>query len=280
MTVHQGDTRLRCHHCGAEQALPETCSACGSAELVAVGQGTERIEDTLTRLFPGEVVARIDRDTTRRRHSLERSLEAVRRGEVRILVGTQMLTKGHDFPGITLVGILDADGGLFSSDFRASERLAQTIVQVAGRCGRGERPGEVLIQTRFPGHPLLQRLCEAGYDGFATALLEERRSAGWPPYARLALLRAEAPERGAPLAFLAAARALAESLDVPGTTVLGPAPAGIERRAGRFRQQLLFQGDDHRPLQRLLGQLPTALAALPEARRVRWVLDVDPVDLI
>jgi primosomal protein N' (replication factor Y) len=280
MTVHQGDQRLRCHHCGAEQAMPETCPACGSAKLAAVGQGTERIEETLARLFPGVRGARIDRDTTRRRDSLQAHLDAVRSGEVRILVGTQMLTKGHDFPSITLVGILDADQGLFSSDFRASERLAQTIVQVAGRCGRGERPGEVLIQTHFAQHPLLEQLCRLGYEGFAAALLAEREEAGWPPYTRLALLRAEATSREAPLRFLNDARRLASRLGVADTSILGPAPAGMERRAGRYRQQLLFQAPDHRPLQRLLAQLPALLAALPGARHVRWVLDVDPADLM
>ncbi len=280
MTVHQHDRRLRCHHCGTERAVPDACQACGSAALAPVGQGTERIEEALARLFPDIRGVRIDRDTTRRRDSLARHLEAVRRGEVRILVGTQMLTKGHDFPGISLVGILDADQGLFSSDYRASERLAQTIIQVAGRCGRGERPGEVLIQTRFPAHPLLQRLCDEGYRGFAAALLAEREAAGWPPYARLALLRAEAPARRPPQAFLEAARELARSFGIAGTEVLGPAPAGMERRAGRYRQQLLFLAADHRPLQRLLGQLPARLAALPEARQVRWVIDVDPPDLI
>lgn len=280
MTVHHADGRLRCHHCGAERAVPTSCSACGAAELAPVGQGTERIEEVLGRLFPGVPGARIDRDTTRRRHSLEAQLEAVRSGEVRILVGTQMLAKGHDFPGITLVGVLDADQGLFSSDFRASERLAQTIVQVAGRCGRGDQAGEVLIQTRFPQHPLLQQLCRDGYAGFATALLAERQAAGWPPFTRLALLRAEAANRHAPRRFLEAARGLAVSLGVSGTHVLGPAPAGMERRAGRYRQQLLFQADDHRPLQRLLAQLPARLSRLPAARDVRWVLDVDPVDLI
>ncbi|MCC5867536.1 MAG: primosomal protein N' [Gammaproteobacteria bacterium] len=280
MTVHQADNRLRCHHCGAERAMPASCSACGAAELAPVGQGTERIEEVLGRLFPGVPGARIDRDTTRRRHTLEAQLEAVRSGEVRILVGTQMLAKGHDFPGITLVGVLDADQGLFSSDFRASERLAQTIVQVAGRCGRGDQPGEVLIQTRFPQHPLLQQLCRDGYAGFATALLAERQAAGWPPFTRLALLRAEAANRQAPRRFLEAARDLATGMGVSGTHVLGPAPAGMERRAGRYRQQLLFQADDHRPLQRLLAQLPGRLSQLTGARDVRWVLDVDPVDLI
>ncbi len=280
MTVHQADSRLRCHHCGAERALPPSCSACGAAELAPVGQGTERIEEVLGRLFPGVPGARIDRDTTRRRHSLEAQLEAVRSGEVRILVGTQMLAKGHDFPGITLVGVLDADQGLFSSDFRASERLAQTIVQVAGRCGRGDQPGEVLIQTRFPAHPLMQQLCRDGYAGFAAALLAERQAAGWPPFTRLALLRAEAANRHAPRRFLEAARHAALEIGTGGTHVMGPAPAGMERRAGRYRQQLLFQADDHRPLQRLLAQLPARLAQLAGARDVRWVLDVDPVDLI
>ena len=209
LTVHQRDQRLRCHHCGTEQPVPEVCPTCGQA-VKPVGQGTERIEETLAQLFPGVPLARIDRDAMRRRGALEDTLDRITRGEVRLLVGTQMLAKGHHFPGVTLVVVLNADQGLFGIDFRASERLAQSIVQVAGRAGRAERPGEVLIQTEYPEHPLLTHLAKGGYDEFAAAALEERRAAGWPPYARIAVLRAEAARREPAHAFLERARTCAD----------------------------------------------------------------------
>ena len=197
LTVHQRERRLHCHHCGTEQRAPETCPTCGEA-VKPVGQGTERIEETLAQLFPDTPLARIDRDAVRRRGALEAALDRVTSGEVRLLVGTQMLTKGHHFPDVSLVVVLNADQGLFGTDFRASERLAQTIVQVAGRAGRAERPGEVLIQTEYPEHPLLAQLVDGGYDAFASAALDERRLARWPPFARIAVLRAEAARREAP----------------------------------------------------------------------------------
>ncbi len=278
LTVHQRRGLLACHHCGLEQALPEACPDCGQP-VKPVGQGTERIEETLATRFPSVPLVRLDRDAVRRRGSLEDVLGRIASGEARLLVGTQMLTKGHDFPEVSLVVVLNADQGLFGTDFRASERLAQTIVQVAGRAGRAERPGEVLIQTEFPEHPLLQRLIAGGYEAFAEAALEERRAAGWPPYSRLAILRAEAPQAAAPLAFLGAARAAAVEAAVAGVELLGPAPAPMERRAGRLRAQLLLQAPTHSPLQRLLGVLLPRIEALPEARRVRWSIDVDPLEL-
>ena len=278
LTVHQHERRLHCHHCGTERAVPGTCPDCGD-EAKPVGQGTERIEETLEQLFPGVSLARIDRDTVRRRGTLEATLDRVTRGEVRLLVGTQMLTKGHHFPDVSLVVVLNADQGLFGTDFRSSERLAQTIVQVAGRAGRAERPGEVLIQTEYPEHPLLTQLVEGGYDAFAGAALEERRQARWPPFARVAVLRAEAARREAPLAFLDRARELAESLRVRGVEVLGPASAPMERRAGRYRAQLLLQAPTHSPLQRLFAAWIPIVESLPEARKVRWSIDVDPLEL-
>jgi primosomal protein N' (replication factor Y) len=278
LTVHQRQRLLACHHCGHEQALPEACPDCGQP-LKPVGQGTERIEETLAARFPTLPLVRLDRDAVRRRGSLESTLGRIASGEARLLVGTQMLTKGHDFPEVSLVVVLNADQGLFGTDFRASERLAQTIVQVAGRAGRAERPGEVLIQTEFPEHPLLQRLIAGGYEAFAEAALEERRAAGWPPFSRLAILRAEAPNAAAPLAFLTAARAAAVEAAAAGVELLGPAPAPMERRAGRLRAQLLLQAPTHSPLQRLLGVLLPRIEAMPEARRVRWSIDVDPLEL-
>ena len=278
LTVHQRDRRLHCHHCGTEQRAPEVCPSCGEP-VKPVGQGTERIEETLARLFPDVPLVRIDRDAVRRRGALEEALDRVTRGEVRLLVGTQMLTKGHHFPDVSLVVVLNADQGLFGTDFRASERLAQTIVQVAGRAGRAERPGEVLIQTEYPEHPLLAQLVTGGYDAFATAALEERRQARWPPFARVAVLRAEAARREAPLVFLEHARELAASLGVPGVAVLGPAAAPMERRAGHYRAQLLLHAESHSPLQRLFARWLPTIEDLPAARTVRWSLDVDPLEL-
>ena len=278
LTVHQRDQRLHCHHCGTEQRMPEICPSCGEA-VKPVGQGTERIEETLARLFPDVPLARIDRDAVRRRGALEAALERVTSGEVKLLVGTQMLTKGHHFPDVSLVVVLNADQGLFGTDFRASERLAQTIVQVAGRAGRAERPGEVLVQTEYPEHPLLAQLVAGGYDAFATAALAERQQARWPPFARVAVLRAEAAQREAPTAFLDRARELAESMATSAVEVLGPAAAPMERRAGHYRAQLLLHAPTHSPLQRLFGQWLPAVEELPEARKVRWSLDVDPLEL-
>jgi len=278
LTVHQRERALQCHHCGAREAVPETCPVCGEA-VKPVGQGTERIEETLSRLFPDQPLARIDRDAVRRRGSLEAALDRIQRGEVRILVGTQMLTKGHHFPEVSLVVVLNADQGLFGTDFRAAERLAQTIVQVAGRAGRAERPGEVLIQTQFPEHPLLAQLVAGGYEAFAEAALEERREAQWPPFARVAVLRAEAANKEAPLRFLDRARELALSLAPAAVEVLGPAAAPMERRAGHYRAQLLVHAASHVPLQRLFARWLPGIEALPQARQVRWSLDVDPLEL-
>ena len=276
LTVHLRARTLVCHHCGATEPVPFACPRCAS-ELRPVGQGTERIEDALAEIFPGVPVVRIDRDTIQNRAQIEAALTRVHSGDARILVGTQMLTKGHDFPDVTLVVVLNADQGLFSTDFRASERLAQSIVQVAGRAGRATRPGEVLIQSACPEHPLLARLLAGGYDGFAGAALAERQAAHWPPYSRLALLRAEAASREQALAFLGKARDVAGRAE--GVRLLGPAPAAMERRAGRFRGQLLLESARRGPLKSLLDEWLPRVAALPEARRVRFSIDVDPLEV-
>jgi primosomal protein N' (replication factor Y) len=276
MTVHMRRQQLVCHHCGAQAPVPYACPRCAN-ELRPVGQGTERIEDGLDELFPGIPIARIDRDTIQGRGEIEQALDRVQSGEVRILVGTQMLTKGHDFPDVTLVVVLNADQGLFGTDFRASERLAQSVVQVSGRAGRASRPGEVYIQSACPDHPLLQRLVADGYDGFAASALAEREAAGWPPYARLALLRADAPERTDALSFLQAAREV--SPNVPGVRLLGPVASVMERRAGRYRAQLLVESPQRATLHRFLTAWLPQVEALPDARRVRWSVDVDPLDV-
>ncbi len=278
-TVHQRERSLECHHCGTHRPIPATCPVCGEP-VKPVGQGTERVEETLAAIFPDVPLARIDRDAMRRRGALEETLQRVHDGTVRLLVGTQMLTKGHHFPEVSLVVVLNADQGLFGTDFRASERLAQTIVQVAGRAGRAGRPGEVLIQTEYPGHPLLQQLVSGGYDAFATAALVEREQARWPPFARVALLRAEAAGRATPTAFLEQARSLAERCrGSDPVDVLGPAAAPMERRAGHFRAQLLLHAASHSPLQRVLARWVPLLEEAPIARKVRWALDVDPLEL-
>jgi primosomal protein N' (replication factor Y) len=279
LVTHHRAGVLRCHHCGAEQRLPSACPSCGSAELTLLGRGTERIEQALAALFPTVGIARVDRDTTRRRGALDALLEDAHSGRARILVGTQMLAKGHDFPSVTLVGVVEADHGLFGADLRAAERMAQLITQVAGRAGRAELPGEVLIQTRHPDHPLLAQLLAGGYPAFAAAALEERRAAGLPPFAALALLRAEAADPAAAEAVLVEARRAAEAL-ASGVELLGPAPAPMARRAGRHRAQLLLRADQRSKLQDLLLRWVPALAALRGARRARLSLDVDPQELL
>jgi primosomal protein N' (replication factor Y) len=276
--VHRGSKDLLCHHCGTQQTAVELCPSC-SEPVKPVGQGTERIEEALEQLFPAAPLARIDRDSMRRKGELEATLARVDGNEIRILVGTQMLTKGHHFPNVTLVVVLNADQGLFSTDFRAGERLAQTIVQVAGRAGRAERAGEVLIQTEYPDHPMLNLLLNGGYDAFAAGALQEREQSGWPPYSRIALLRAEATQPEAPRRFLQAAFAAAREQAVRDVRLLGPAPAPMERRAGRHRAQLLLHAPTHQPLQRLLAAWIPVLETLPAARHVRWSIDVDPAEL-
>lgn len=277
LTVHLAAGRLRCHHCGADAPLPQRCTQCGFA-VKAVGQGTERIEATLAERFPGVPVVRLDRDVVRRRGDLDEVVRRMSSGEARILVGTQMVTKGHDFPNVTLVVVLNADQGIFSTDFRAPERLAQTIVQVAGRAGRGAKSGEVLIQTEFPQHPLLVSLLDRGYDGFAEAALAERLQASWPPFSRLAALRASGKTPDAALGFLAEARAAAGT-PPRGLKLLGPVPAAMAKRAGRYHAQLLIESAERPPLHQFLDNWLPKVEAQRSAQRVRWALDVDPMEL-
>ncbi|HEV7605736.1 MAG TPA: primosomal protein N', partial [Steroidobacteraceae bacterium] len=276
LTVHLGASRLRCHHCGADAPLPENCPQCGYA-VKHVGQGTERVEETLAKLFPEMPIVRLDRDAVRKRGDMEAVVSRIASGEARILVGTQMVTKGHDFPSVTLVVVLNADQGLFSTDFRAPERVAQTIIQVAGRAGRGTKPGEVLIQTEYPEHPLLRSLLNEGYDGFARAALAERAAAHWPPFAHVAALRASATALAPAIEFLRAARQLAgRGREVK---VLGPAPAAMTKRAARYHAQLLMESPERAPLHRLLNEWLPRVEALKTPRDLRWSLDVDPLDL-
>lgn len=279
MTLHQRRGELRCHHCGSQRRVDAFCPSCGSSELLGIGEGTERVEQALLERFPNDPVLRIDRDTTRRKGQLEDALYDAQAGKAHILLGTQMLAKGHHFPNVTLAAILDADQGLFSSDFRASERMAQLIVQVAGRAGRADKPGEVIIQTHHPDHPLLRQLTEQGYPAFAEAALRERQDTQLPPYASMALLRAEATDAEHPREFLETARELAEPRASDSLQLWGPVAAPMERRAGRYRAQLLLQTGNRSELQQILTQWIPQLETLKQARRVRWSIDVDPVDL-
>jgi primosomal protein N' (replication factor Y) (superfamily II helicase) len=283
MTLHQRQNELRCHHCGHSQRPPLNCPQCARVDLRPLGAGTERAEERLGILFPDTPILRIDRDSTARKGAMDQLLQGIHKGQPCILVGTQMLAKGHHFPRVTLVAILDADGGLFSADFRASERMAQLIVQVAGRAGRAEEPGRVIIQTHLADHPLLVQLTEEGYFAFAAQALSERRAAGLPPFSHLALLRAEAHQPGQAEAFLDAACSCAEellkSMQLQGIELLGPVPAPMQRRAGRYRAQLLLQANARAGLHRLLGAWMQNLEQLPGSRSVRWSLDVDPIDL-
>ena len=279
LTYHRRSDTLRCHHCGAEQAVVAQCPSCHGRELHALGEGTERVEVALEKYFPAARIERIDRDSTRRKGALESKLERVHSGAANLLVGTQMLSKGHDFPNVTLVGVLNADQGLYSADFRSGERLFQQILQVSGRAGRADKPGEVIIQTWHPEHPIFHALARHDFDGFASYALDERREARYPPYTYLALLRAEAVKPGLALAFLTEAHGYAHRLNEDTIEVMDPAPAPMERRAGRFRAQLLVQSTDRKRLHGFLDAWVVALVASAQAKRVRWSLDVDPIDL-
>lgn len=279
LTLHKHGNLLLCHHCALRSAPRQRCPECGEAELLEIGHGTERLAETLAEHFPAARILRIDRDSTRRRGAMSKMVESIQTGDADILIGTQMLAKGHDFPHLTLVGIVDADRGLFSADFRAGERMAQLIVQVSGRAGRARHPGIVMIQTHHPEHSILQSLITQGYDGFAEATLKERRETQLPPFSYLALLRAEHFRPEAPRRFLEAARALLER-DLKSLQLFGPVPAPMERRAGRFRYQLLVQSSGRAELNSQLQPWVREVETMPGARKVRWSLDVDPLDLM
>jgi primosomal protein N' (replication factor Y) len=278
MTFHKQKNQLHCHHCGAESPAPVGCDSCNSTQLLAVGSGTERIENFLNQRFPDIGVSRIDRDTTRKKGSLEDKLQKAHSGDSQILVGTQMLAKGHDFPNVTLVGVLDSDQALYSVDFRASEHLAQLITQVSGRAGRAEKPGEVLIQTHHPEHPLLQTLLHDGYEKFAEAALKERQQAGFPPFKHLALLRCGAIKKDLGLNFMQTAAALINENNKANVEIFGPVPAPMEKRAGRYRTQIMLQSSDRKTLHELLRLWLPQLQQLKSAKQVRWSIDIDPYD--
>ena len=279
LVVHRDDRMLRCHHCGHAERLPRACPDCGNVDLLPLGHGTQRLERALTERFPGARIARVDRDSTQRKGAFAGLREQVEAGALDILVGTQMLAKGHDFPRLTLVGVVGADNALFSADFRATERLAALLFQVAGRAGRALLPGEVIVQTDFAAHAVFRALAAQDYESFAATLFAERRAAALPPFTHLALLAAEAPHRVAVDTFLAAAHAAGTALTRAAhraVEVFPPVPAALARRAGAERALVVAQSDDRGSLQRFLAQWRAAIAAIP-GRQVRWSLDVDPL---
>lgn len=276
MTYHYGAARLRCHHCDAQRNVVTRCENCGQRDLQAVGQGTERIEKALSQFFSNYSIARIDRDSTRRKGSMDDMLARIQSGEHQILIGTQMLAKGHHFPNVTLVVIVDADSGFFSADFRALERMGQLLLQVAGRAGRKEKLGKVMIQTRHSDHPLLLQLLHENYRVFSQTILDERRQAKLPPYVFFALFRAEAHKIEYATAFL---QQIKNQISEQHIDVTGPLAAPMPRRAGKYRVQLLLRCNQRSELQKLLKNLLNRVEEISAKHRVRWSLDVDPLEV-
>lgn len=275
LTLHRLDHRLRCHHCSHEERIPAACPACGNPDIRAIGQGTQRVEEALARHFPAARVIRADRDNTRRKGSWETMQASIHSGAADLIVGTQLIAKGHDFPNLTLVVALDADGALFSLDFRAEERLFAQLMQVAGRAGRADKPGRVLIQTGFPDHPLFSRLIMHDYAGFAGMQLAMRQSGRLPPFSRQAVLRAESHQLETAMAWLVRAQALIPQH--PDVEAFAPVPAPLLKKAGLERAQLWLQSASRSSLQRVLNDWVPRLYAL-RATGTRWHLDVDPIE--
>ena len=278
LVVHLADRRLRCHHCGAEQGIPKACPTCGNQDIHPFGRGTQRLEAWLQTRFPQARILRVDRDSVKSRKQWEAVLARIHGGEADILVGTQMLAKGHDFPKLTLVGVLGADAALFAADWRAPERLFAQLMQVAGRAGRAELKGEVLIQTQYPDHPLFAAVKAHDYPGFAAEQLAEREQAGFPPYAFQAVLRAEAPEMSAAIAFLKAAAALPLTGEHGDVLVYDPVPMKLARLANLERGQLLVESHSRPALQAFLACWREAISELKAPARLRWHLEVDPLE--
>ncbi|UCH40220.1 MAG: primosomal protein N', partial [Gammaproteobacteria bacterium] len=280
LTLHQSVHGLLCHHCGYSQSVPAGCPECGHDEIKHYGIGTEQLEQGLSRRYPDFPVVRIDRDVIASREALKSRLQQLQSGEPCILIGTQMIAKGHDYPMITLSVVLDADQALFSASYRASERLAQTLYQVSGRAGRGDRAGEAVVQTRFPEHPLMQALLEKDYRAVADDLLQERSSFGFPPYARVVMFRADAVELKAALSLLDQIRQLlAAAARFDALDCVGPMPALMTRRIGRYRAQLCLISRDFQALRSVLSEAMPVIAGLPTSARVSWSIDVDAYDL-
>ncbi|MBZ9611205.1 primosomal protein N' [Rheinheimera maricola] len=276
-TYHKQSRQLVCHHCGASKAIPRQCGGCGSTQLKPLGQGTEQLEENLQRLFTNIAITRLDRDSTRRKGALNEALEDIHQPGARLIVGTQMLAKGHHFPNVSLVVIVDVDAALYSSDFRAPEQLAQLLTQVAGRAGRGSIGGNVLLQTQYPDHTLLQDIIQNGYASFARSALSERKQTRLPPYQHLALFSAEAHQSEQCQQWL---QQLADCASQhPALQLLGPIPAPMERRAGKYRWQLQLYSPARSNMHLALDALLQHISSWPLSRRIKWQLDVDPTDL-
>lgn len=276
-TYHKQSRQLVCHHCGASKTVPRQCGNCGSTQLKPLGQGTEQLEENLQQLFTDVPITRLDRDSIRRKGALHQALDDIHQSGARLIVGTQMLAKGHHFPNVSLVVIVDVDGALYSSDFRAPEQLAQLLTQVAGRAGRGNSGGKVLLQTHYPDHVLLQDIINNGYASFARSALKEREQTRLPPYRHLAMFRAEAHQSDLCQQWL---QQLADySRQFTGLQLLGPIPAPLERRAGKYRWQLQLYSTGRPQLHSALDNMLQQLHSWPLSRKVKWQLDVDPTDL-
>ena len=282
MVLHLNEQRLRCHHCGYQIRVPHACPSCGKAELLPVGSGTQRVESVLQKRFPEARILRVDRDSTRNKRAWQAMREQIHANKVDILVGTQMLAKGHDFPALTLVGVLNPDSALYSSDFRAAEKLFAQLVQVAGRAGRADKPGEVIIQTAFPDHPLFRALQTHDFEGWAAAQLAERKMAGFPPFVYQAMLRAEGKQENEVYRYLneahTAAVALCHSMKNPAQVeIFGVVPAALPRRANHLRAQLLIQATSRKALQQFLRAWQASLD-VTTTQKLRCSLDIDPLE--
>ncbi len=279
LTYHHKNHTLICHHCLHHRKIPSSCPDCQTKDLHPVGQGTERLEDFLQERFPNVAMARIDSDSTRKKGSLESLLGKAQNKEAQLLIGTQMLAKGHHFPHLNMVAIVDADGGLFSVDFRAVERMAQLLIQVAGRAGRVHEAGKVIIQTFHPDHPLLQHILHQDYPQLAKGLLEEREKSQLPPFSHLALIRAHGTNPHIPEALLKELQMASQHIPNSKVSILGPVPAPMLKRQGQFRYQLLVQAADRKPLHHMLTFLTSILETSKLGKKARWSLDVDPIEM-
>ena len=279
LIFHKLKQQLICHHCNKIQLPPKKCPECGTAKIIQLGYGTERLGETIATLFPNVRIARIDRDTTQRKGRMQKILEDINSGDADILIGTQMLAKGHHFPAVTLVGIIDADRSLFSADYLASERMAQMFVQVSGRAGRGDIAGAVIAQTYYPSHPYWRKLAQHDYRELSKLLLAERFQANLPPFSFQVLIRAESQQLQHAKKFLVNAKKALQTLAQEGLEVYGPIPSLLEKRAAYYRWQLIIQAQSRAIIMRCMQPLVSILDALPASRKVRWSVDVDPKDM-
>jgi primosomal protein N' (replication factor Y) len=270
---------LRCHHCGAVQNLITDCPSCSATDLTTYGAGTQQIEDKLQSYFPDVTILRVDKDSTQRVGSFEKIVNEIQQGGAKILIGTQMLAKGHDFHDVTLVGVLDADQGLFSADFRATESLAQLITQVTGRAGRGKKPGTVYIQTSQVDHPFWKDLLQHDYFTTAAKLLQERAAIAMPPYGSLCIIRARAKDKEISMQFLMDVAEILRQSQSQEVLILGPVPAIMEKRAGYFRAQLLLATQNRKRLHQLLDYHIETISQLKRIKNLKWSIDIDPIDL-